>query len=113
MAAGCDYLDIMIPIYPFIGAALVLARGLNGATSTKTPMAIDMVIGVLIQIPCALWWGALIGPRGVWYAAAFGHVISVLIYVVVFCGGRWKKKKPHGMGVRLADSEAKILASSG
>lgn len=103
LAAAKTYLAITIPFYPALALALVLSRALNGATSTRTPMVIDLITGFVITLPLAAWLSHLgflglfgsgaTDPGGVWWAAVVAHVITGIIYVVVFYRGSWRRKR--------------------
>lgn len=97
-ARGEAYLWITVPFYPVMAVAFVLSRALNGAGSTRTPMAIDMFTQLLLMMPLALILsgvgvhGRPLDTDGAWKAAVVVHALTALVYVWVFRGGRWKHK---------------------
>ncbi len=110
-AIGTDYLRATLPFYSVVAVGAVLGRALNGATSTKTPLVIDLVCYVLILCPLAAWAsGAGLGPyllgrspdvSQAWRVLVGVHILASIIYSVVFSRGTWKKKGLAASG-RLA-----------
>jgi Na+-driven multidrug efflux pump len=100
--AAEGYLTFTIPFYPAIAVGLVLARGLNGAGCTRTPLLIDAVSGFLVMLPLGAWlsgaglFGVLEGRaldvRGVWWGMGIANSLAALAYVYVFHIGRWRTK---------------------
>jgi MATE family, multidrug efflux pump len=91
---GVVYMRAVVFSYPFMAVAVVLSQALNGAGSTKTPLAIDAVGLLLLQIPLA--WGLAntsLGLEGIWYAIVASNVLMAIVYVIVFRVGRWKLKE--------------------
>jgi putative MATE family efflux protein len=91
---GVVYVRVIVFSYPFVAVAVVLSQALNGAGSTKTPLAIDAVGLLLIQIPVA--WAlaqTALGLKGIWYAIVGSNALMAFVYVVVFRVGRWRHKK--------------------
>ena len=81
--------------YVFIALSMVLSQSLNGAGSTKTPMLIDIIGLLFVQIPLALYLSRNLGLglTGIWYAIVASNVFIAVLYVVIFKLGRWKKKE--------------------
>ncbi len=95
VAVGTTYLRVTVFSYVFMAVSIVMAQALNGAGSTRTPMVIDSVGLILIQIPLAFLLSREpgLGLRGVWFAIVASNAIISVIYVVLFKTGRWKKKR--------------------
>ena len=95
VAVGTTYIRIIVFSYVFVAIALVLAQALNGAGSTRTPMFIDAVGLLLIQLPLAFYLSRRpgLGLTGVWYAIVASNAFMAIIYLVWFKIGRWKKKE--------------------
>jgi len=92
---GAEYLRIVVFSYVFIALSMVLSQSLNGAGSTKTPMLIDIIGLLCVQIPLALYLSRNLGLglTGIWYAIVASNVFIAVLYVVIFKVGRWKKKE--------------------
>jgi len=101
LEAGKSYLSILCPAYPFIAAGLILAHAFNGAGDTKTPLVLDAVLFLALQIPLAVglrflpWGGEPLGLYGVYISMAVTNVLLALIYCFWFRAGRWKKTRIH------------------
>lgn len=95
VAVGTTYIKIIVFSYVFVAISLVLAQGLNGAGSTRTPMAIDAVGLFVFQLPLAYYLSRRpgLGLEGVWYAIVASNAIMGMIYLFWFKVGRWKKKE--------------------
>ncbi|MEN8149770.1 MAG: MATE family efflux transporter [Planctomycetota bacterium] len=94
-ATGAGYLRIVVFSYAFVAIAMVLSQSLNGAGSTKTPLLIDCVGLLLVQLPLAysLSRRPELGLEGIWYAIVASNAFMALLYLVWFKVGRWKKKE--------------------
>ncbi len=90
---GVDYLRIVVLSYPAYALAIVWAHGLNGAGSVKTPMAIDAIGLLLVQVPLAWWWSARHGVQGAWWALVVSQVVMAFAYWIVFRRGAWERKR--------------------
>ncbi len=91
---GVVYIRAVVFSYPFVAVAVVLSQALNGAGSTKTPLAIDVGGLLLIQLPLA--WALArtsLGLEGIWYAIVGSNVLMTIAYVIVFRIGVWKRKQ--------------------
>ena len=92
---GTSYMRIVVFSYLFLAISIVLAQALNGAGSTRTPMLIDTVGLLGLQVPLALLLSRRpeLGLKGVWYAIVVTNAIMALMYVIVFRLGHWKRKE--------------------
>lgn len=92
---GADYLRIVVFSYVFIALSMVLSQSLNGAGSTRSPMLIDIIGLLFLQIPLALYLSrsAELGLTGIWYAIVASNAFIAVLYTVWFKVGRWKKKE--------------------
>ncbi len=91
---GALYLRVGVFSYPGYALAIVWAHALNGAGSVKTPLAIDTVGLLLVQIPLAWWWSrGDMGESGAWWALVVSHSLMALVYYVVFRRGAWERKR--------------------
>jgi putative MATE family efflux protein len=92
---GSTYLRVIVFSYVFIAVSSVLAQALNGAGSTRTPLVIDFIGLVLIQLPVAyfLVHRTGLGLMGVWIAIVVSNALISVTYAVLFRMGRWKQKE--------------------
>ncbi|MCU0725222.1 MAG: MATE family efflux transporter [Planctomycetes bacterium] len=95
VSVGSAYIRIVVFSYVFLAVSLVLAQALNGAGSTRTPMVIDTVGLLLLQLPAAFFlsrWTDL-GLSGVWYSIVGANGVMSVVYILMFRRGRWKRKE--------------------
>ena len=95
VTVGTTYLRVVAFSYPFVAVSLVLAQALNGAGSTRTPMVIDTIGLVLVQLPAAYFLSRRpeLGLMGVWYAIVGSNAFIAVFYLIWFRMGRWKLKE--------------------
>ena len=94
VAEGARYLRIVVWSYPGYALAIVWAHGMNGAGSVKTPLLIDAVGLLAVQVPLA-WWltHTDLGVDGAWWALVVSQSLIALVYWWVFRGGAWERKR--------------------
>ena len=90
---GARYLRISVFSYAGLAGAVVWAHALNGAGSVKTPMVIDTLGLLALQIPLAWWWAGKWGVSGAWWALVVSHSLIALVYYAVFRRGAWERKR--------------------
>jgi len=90
---GREYLWIVVWSYLFIGIAVVLSNGLQGATDTISSFLIDAVVVLLIQIPVMLLLvlAADMPRSAIWYSIAGANAVSAFVYIWWFRKGRWTR----------------------
>ncbi len=98
LAAARQYLSVLLPFLPAGGVAIVLARGLNGAGSTRSALLIDFLLHGVVLVLSAAWIGARdgAGPADIWWCVAGAHVIGACMYMFIWMRGRWKVRKLWG-----------------
>lgn len=96
LAAGVDYLRISVLCYPGLALQVVWAHALNGTGSVKTPLLLDTLALLVIQVPLA-WvlsrpaFG--MGVGGAWWALVISHSLLAAVYWLVFRGGAWERRR--------------------
>jgi len=94
MAAGVQYLRISALSYPGLALCVVWAHAMNGVGSVKTPLLLDFVGLLLIQVPLVWILSATgLGIRGAWWGLVASHSLLALIYYLVFRHGAWERKR--------------------
>ncbi len=74
---------------------MVLLQAFNGAGDTRTPTLVNLVGFWVLEIPLA-WWLALhtrMHVNGVFFSIVFAESAMVVMSVVLFRQGRWKRQK--------------------
>jgi Na+-driven multidrug efflux pump len=80
--------------YGFYAVGWVVVQAFNGAGDTDTPTWISLFCFWLFQLPLAyvLAQTLMLGPDGVFWAAAVAESVLAVVAVVVFRRGTWKLK---------------------
>jgi len=95
---GVEFLRISVFGYAFAGIGITLAQSLNGAGSTKTPLLLDAIGFLAIQIPLAAFIAFRHHEHGydrstLWWCVVFTTGIAAALYAIVWNRGHWKTKK--------------------
>lgn len=92
--AGTRYLRIGVFSYPGLALSVVWSHALNGAGSFKTPLALDVLGLLVLQVPLAWWLSTTpLGVSGAWWALVASHSLLALVYYLAFRRGAWEKKR--------------------
>jgi len=94
---GVEYLRIAIFGYAFAGIGITLAQALNGAGSTRTPLALDAIGFLALQIPVAAWISSRHDVYGydrstLWWSLVAITALVAGLYAIVWDRGHWKHK---------------------
>jgi Na+-driven multidrug efflux pump len=94
MAAAHAYLHLLLPVLPAVSLAVVLARGLNGAGSTRTALVVDLMLYGLVLTALAHFASTTehAEPVDIWLRVAIVHLSACVIYVLIWSLGRWKHR---------------------
>jgi Na+-driven multidrug efflux pump len=65
---GVQYLRIMMPVYPLIGASIMMSAGFQGLGQSWIAMVMHIWRNLLTKLPFAWWFGAMWGLKGVWWS---------------------------------------------
>jgi Na+-driven multidrug efflux pump len=94
LTAGQRYLRVEVLAYPALALCVVWAHALNGAGSVKTPLLLDVVGLLVVQVPLAhVLSRTRLGVAGAWWALVVSHTLLALVYYLVFRAGAWEKKR--------------------
>ena len=90
---GAEYLRIRSVEFVFIGVMQVLLGAYRGAGNTKTALAFSVLTLWIARVPIVyvLSFVAGLGPAGIWYGMAAGHVIGAIGAGLWFTRGTWKE----------------------
>jgi Na+-driven multidrug efflux pump len=97
-ALGIEYLQIAVFGYAFAGIGITLAQSLNGAGSTKTPLVLDTIVFLIIQVPLAWWIAAKHADLGydrpdLWWSIVGVTALAAGLYAFVWNHGHWRFKR--------------------
>lgn len=86
-------LRVIVLGYVFFGIGMVMIQAFNGAGDTKTPMFINIVVFLFLEIPMAyvLAVTANLGMLGIFITISFCHSLHALVSMKLFKRGRWKR----------------------
>jgi putative MATE family efflux protein len=96
---GVSYLRIMMPVYPLIGASIMMSAAFQGLGMSWVAMVMHLWRNIITKLPFAWWFGAVWGLKGVWWSfpastlASAGFVFVWMWYVL------------RGLGKGRADEE--------
>ncbi|MCE5299393.1 MAG: hypothetical protein LLG37_00765, partial [Spirochaetia bacterium] len=92
---GSSYLKIVSPFYLLMGVGLMTGAAFNGAGSTKTPMVINFIAFLGLQIPIAIILSRVpaIGYRAIFIGIAAVFVFQCVAGWVMYKKGHWKAKE--------------------
>ena len=92
---GALCLRIIAAGYIFYGFGMVVINAFNGAGDTKTPTWINFICFWLFQLPFAYLTAITfdLGPLGVFMAITLAEVLIVILSIIWFKKGEWKKIK--------------------
>ena len=65
---GVQYLRIMMPAYPLIGATIMMSAGFQGLGKSWIAMTMHILRNVVTKLPFAFWFATLWGVAGVWWS---------------------------------------------
>jgi len=114
---GVEYLRIMMPAYPLIGAAIMMSAGFQGLGKAWISMVMHLLRNIVVKLPFAWWFAGLWGLKGVWWS----FPASSLATAGFSYGWMWlilRSLKPDGCDVEtgicptpdgMADAEAEVL----
>ncbi len=89
---GAMYLRISSAVYPFLAAAFVFSRAMQGAGDMRRPMWSMLFSTYCVFLPLALWLPGVgeLGVRGLFLAGATATVTGCLIQTTLFIRGGWR-----------------------
>lgn len=90
---GVNYLRIVGPGILLFAVALVANGVINGAGHTKVTLVFTVIALWGIRIPAILLLSkGTLGINGIWVGTVIGFVASMVLALVWYIGGRWKKR---------------------
>jgi putative MATE family efflux protein len=83
-------LRIIVLGYVFFGVGMVMIQAFNGAGDTKTPMLINILVFILLEIPLAILLSTYLNMMGIFITIAFCHSLHAIVAFWFFRKGNWK-----------------------
>jgi putative MATE family efflux protein len=91
---GSEFMRFMAVTFPFLAAALILGKGINGAGDTIAPAVMTGIAQLGLRIPIAyvlaLTFG--LGPIGIWLGINASDISQGLAMMWYFKRGFWQKR---------------------
>jgi putative MATE family efflux protein len=87
-----QYIRILALAQPFFLAAVVLSGALRAGGDTAFPMWVSLLSGWVFLLPVAfvLAVSLQLGPSAAWWAQAGNYLISAVLSIARFRGGKWR-----------------------
>jgi len=96
ISAGVSYLRIVGYIYLMFGVVLVCNGVINAAGHTAVTTAIAIFYLWAIQIPLAILFTSRTHKlEGIWYAITISYGLSMVLTIIYYLSGRWKRDVIH------------------
>jgi Na+-driven multidrug efflux pump len=91
VSIALSYLHVVAPSYVALGAGIVLGNAMAGAGATRTTLAIDAAVILLLQVPLGIVVvGVMHGTLKTLFACvAIVNVASALAYCTIYARGSW------------------------
>lgn len=85
-------LRVIVLGYVFFAVGMVMIQAFNGAGDTKTPMFINIVVFLLLEIPLAFFLAIFMEMEmlGIFITIAFCHSLHALVAIFWFKKGKWQ-----------------------
>ncbi|MCD4684139.1 MAG: MATE family efflux transporter [Bacteroidales bacterium] len=89
---GAEYLIIVSSFYILFSTLFVINGVMRGAGDTLIPMFITLFALWFVRIPIAYFLSQEIGVTGIWWATPIGWFLGMIMGILYYLSGRWKKK---------------------
>lgn len=92
IAAGCAYLDRIMPYYFIFSFMFLLNAVMRGAGETIVPMISTLLSLWLVRLPVAYYLADHFGRDNLFYCYVIGWVAGIILSGAYYLTGRWKNK---------------------
>lgn len=92
IAAGCAYLDRIMPFYFLFSLMFILNSVMRGAGESIVPMVTTLVALWVVRLPAAYYLAANYGRDNIFYCYAIGWAVGLVLALAYYLTGRWKNK---------------------
>lgn len=89
---GSEYLIIVSSCYLIFSGMFTINGLLRGAGDTLIPMFITLFALWLIRIPSAVFLSGKLGETGIWWAMPVGWAAGLIMSLIYYRTGNWRKK---------------------
>jgi putative MATE family efflux protein len=91
IAAGSVYLKCIMPCYTGFTVMFCLNNAMRGAGDSMFPMVSVLLSLILIRVPAVYLLANLLGSDYMYYGYAIGWIVGLLMSLVHYFSGRWKR----------------------
>ena len=91
--AGQAYLSSIMPFYFLLASMFVFHALLRGAGLMTVPMVTTLACLYVVRLPVARLLTDRFGPEYMFYAYAADWAVGLLVAIVYYATGRWKKRR--------------------
>jgi putative MATE family efflux protein len=92
IAIGAEYLIIVSSFYIMFSTLFIVNGVMRGAGDTIIPMFITLFALWIVRIPLAYYLSLEFGVVGIWWSTPIGWFTGMVLGIVYYKSGRWKKK---------------------
>ncbi len=89
---GAEYLIIVSSFYLLFSTLFVINGVMRGAGDTLIPMFITLFALWVVRIPLAYFLSQEMGETGIWWSTPIGWFLGMIMGILYYLSGRWKKK---------------------
>lgn len=89
---GAQYLVIVSSFYILFSTLFVFNGVMRGAGDTIIPMFITLFALWVVRIPVSYFLSQEIGVTGIWWGSPVGWFAGMVLSILYYFSGRWKKK---------------------
>lgn len=106
MEIGRNYLYIVGSCYVFFSIIYVSNGVINGAGHTIITMVFTLVSLWVIRVPFSwLLSKTSLGITGIWIAASLSFVVTMIVSLIYYFSGRWKRSIIKHKDLRIGESK--------
>ena len=92
ISAGVTYLHSVLPFYALLAIMFMVSGTMRGAGEMVVPMICSFISLWLARVPTAYLLSFWFGRDSIFYSYAIGWAIGLVIGLLYYASGRWKRK---------------------
>jgi Na+-driven multidrug efflux pump len=111
IALGVPYLRIVGAGYVFFAVMFASNGIINGAGHTFITTIFSLISLWIVRVPLAEYLSRKMhSPEGIWYAMVISFGVGMVVSVIYYFSGRWKREIKGGVpaSARFDDSEEEV-----
>ena len=92
IASGVTYLHSVLPFYCLLAIMFMVSGTMRGAGEMVVPMICSFISLWIARVPIAYLLSFWFGRDAIFYSYAIGWAIGLVIGLLYYASGRWKRK---------------------